>query len=160
MEQITDENLVSVRDTALQRSREQEMDRREVEELRAKVTVLERRRQELMEELEKARAAGRKTRVEEHDFKLRALSEENREMKERFEEMRRSAEEKLEEARREIEDSRLEVEQLRATASILEEQRMRDKEELRSQLMLKDAPVGVCVCLVSQLWLCLMIKVA
>lgn len=136
---------MSVRDTALQRSREQEMDRREVEELRAKVTVLERRRQELMEELEKARAAGRKTRVEEHDFKLRALSEENREMKERFEEMRRSAEEKLEEARREIEDSRLEVQQLRATASILEEQRMRDKEELRSQLMLKDAPVGVCV---------------
>lgn len=145
MEQIRDENLVSVRDTALQHSREQEMDRREVEELRAKVTVLERRRQELMEELEKARAAGRKTRVEEHDFKLRALSEENREMKERFEEMRRSAEEKLEEARREIEDSRLEVQQLRATASILEEQRMRDKEELRSQLMLKDAPVGVCV---------------
>lgn len=145
MEQIRDENLVSVRDTALQRSREQEMDRREVEELRAKVTVLERRRQELMEELEKARAAGRKTRVEEHDFKLRALSEENREMKERFEEMRRSAEEKLEDARREIEDSRLEVQQLRATASILEEQRMRDKEELRSQLMLKDAPVGVCV---------------
>lgn len=160
MEQIRDENLVSVRDTALQRSREQEMDRREVEELRAKVTVLERRRQELMEELEKARAAGRKTRVEEHDFKLRALSEENREMKERFEEMRRSAEEKLEDARREIEDSRLEVQQLRATASILEEQRMRDKEELRSQLMLKDAPVGVCVCLVSQLRLCLMIKVA
>lgn len=146
MEHIRDENLVSVRDTALQRSREQEMDRREVEELRAKVTVLERRRQELMEELEKARAAGRKTRVEEHDFKLRALSEENREMKERFEEMRRSAEEKLEEARREIEDSRLEVQQLRATASILEEQRMRDKEELRSQLMLKDAPVCVCVC--------------
>lgn len=145
MEHIRDENLVSVRDTALQRSREQEMDRREVEELRAKVTVLERRRQELMEELEKARAAGRKTRVEEHDFKLRALSEENREMKERFEEMRRSAEEKLEDARREIEDSRLEVQQLRATASILEEQRMRDKEELRSQLMLKDAPVGVCV---------------
>lgn len=115
MERIRKDNQQAVREEVEKRG--------EVEELRARVMILERRRSELVEELEKAEE---RSKVQEQD-KLKALQTGRhmlaRKMEEVEKDWRSRVEEtdmKLEEARREVQESRTELNRVRA---LLEEHR-------------------------------------
>ncbi|XP_058509205.1 golgin subfamily B member 1-like [Solea solea] len=131
VERVRGENHRSSREEVLRQ-------RGEVEELRARVTVLERRKQEVLGELEEAQQKKEKAeqerreaeeqwrsrveKMEEQDVKLRALLGENLTLKE------------------ELEETQMEVKEIRATAAMLEEQKTQmfsvqeENEELSRQV--------------------------
>lgn len=155
MEGFREDNLRTVREEVLR-------EREELEELRARAKVLERRRREMMIELEEAQQAKEKAEEkrreaeerwrskveemeEEQELKLKDLSREIQRLKEREEEKEEEWRSRMEEVRKEVEESRAALSSTRviATAVMLEEQKtqisslaaegVRDREKMDRQ---------------------------
>lgn len=124
-----------------------EKERGALEEMRAKVKTLDRRRKEVMEELEVAKQATWKaeeerreieeqwrSRLEEREIKLRDVMREIQVVKEKEQAVSREFRLQVEERDKKVEETQMELDQVRATLAMLEEQKPLATRDNRSEV--------------------------